>query len=140
MLGGGYEPPRSVVAHAISSTIRMVFGELLVPVSEAVAAFTASGGKAPQHLYLTGGGSRLAFTDRFFSTKLGMQVSQLEPFTAVDVDERTANFLESHDLDTYVAANRREWFEIHRVLSGRDMAESECLPYVFDKLVEKKLR
>ena len=55
------------------------------------------------------------------------------------IDERTGNFLEMHDLNTYVAANRREWFDLHRMLSGRPMREEECLPYVFDKLVEKKV-
>ena len=55
------------------------------------------------------------------------------------IDERTDNFLEMHDLKTYVAANRREWFDLHRMLSGRPMREDECLPYVFDKLVEKKI-
>jgi hypothetical protein len=55
------------------------------------------------------------------------------------IDERTANFLEAHDLETYVAANRREWLDLHRMLSGRQMREDECLPYVFDKLVEKKI-
>lgn len=55
------------------------------------------------------------------------------------IDERTANFHESHDLDTYISANRREWIDLHEMLSDRKMAESECLPYVFDKLVEKKV-
>ncbi|MCG6929037.1 MAG: FAD-dependent oxidoreductase [Desulfofustis sp.] len=55
------------------------------------------------------------------------------------IDARTANFLQSHDLDTYIAANRREWRDLHQLLSGRKMAESECLPYVFDKLVERKI-
>ena len=55
------------------------------------------------------------------------------------IDERSANFHEAHDLETYVAANRREWLDLHRMLSGRRMREDECLPYVFDKLVEKKI-
>jgi len=56
------------------------------------------------------------------------------------IDKRTENFLEAHDLETYVAANRREWLDLHRMLSGRQMNEDECLPYVFDKLVEKQIR
>ena len=52
------------------------------------------------------------------------------------IDERTANFLEAHDLETYVSANRREWHDLHEMLSGRKMKEAECLPYVFDKLVD----
>jgi len=56
------------------------------------------------------------------------------------IDKRTVNFLEAHDLETYVAANRREWLDLHRMLSGRQMNEDECLPYMFDKLVEKQIR
>jgi hypothetical protein len=55
------------------------------------------------------------------------------------IDKRTENFLEAHDLETYVAANRREWIDMHRMLSGKQMGEDECLPYVFEKLVEKKI-
>ena len=55
------------------------------------------------------------------------------------IDKRTENFLEAHDLETYVAANRREWKDLHQMLSGRQMRDDECLPYVFDKLVEKKI-
>lgn len=55
------------------------------------------------------------------------------------IDKRTENFLEAHDLETYVAANRREWIDLHRMLSGKQMREDECLPYVFEKLVEKKI-
>ncbi len=54
------------------------------------------------------------------------------------IDQRTANFLEAHDLHTYIAANKREWLDIHARLSSRPMTESECLPYVFEKLLEKK--
>jgi hypothetical protein len=55
------------------------------------------------------------------------------------IDKRTANFLESHDLTTYIAQNKREWLSTHELLAGHPMAESECLGYVFEKLVEKKL-
>ncbi len=51
------------------------------------------------------------------------------------IDRRTSNFLEAHDLSTYIAANRREWFDLHHLLSGRKMSEDQCLPYVFDKLI-----
>lgn len=54
------------------------------------------------------------------------------------VDWRTQNFLEAHDLETYIAENKREWFDLHAQLAGRPLAESECLPYVFDKLLEEK--
>jgi len=54
------------------------------------------------------------------------------------ITQRTANFHESHDLETYIAQNRQEWVETHVLLSGRKIPEAECLPYVFGKLIEKK--
>jgi NADPH-dependent glutamate synthase beta subunit-like oxidoreductase len=55
------------------------------------------------------------------------------------IDKRTANFTEAHDLETYIAANKREWIDAHRMLGGKDFAEEDCLPFVFEKLIEKKL-
>jgi hypothetical protein len=52
------------------------------------------------------------------------------------VNRRTNNFLEVHDLNTYVTANKREWIDMHAMLAGRVMKAEECLPYVFEKLVE----
>ncbi len=54
------------------------------------------------------------------------------------ISHRTANFHESHDLATYLAQNKREWFATHEQLAGRKLAESDCLPYLFDKLLETK--
>lgn len=54
------------------------------------------------------------------------------------VEKRTENFHEAHDLEMYIKQNRREWFETHALLRGNEISESECLPYVFGKLVEKK--
>ena len=55
------------------------------------------------------------------------------------VSERTDNFLESHDLDTYIAANKREWIDMHSFLAGKPMKPEACLPYVFQKLIDKRL-
>ena len=55
------------------------------------------------------------------------------------IDSRTANFLESHDLETYIAANKREWFDMHRRLAGKDLEDKDCLPFVFEKLLAKRL-
>jgi hypothetical protein len=54
------------------------------------------------------------------------------------IDRRTANFLESYDLESYIAANRREWVDTHRRLAGEQLAEADCLPFVFDRLIESK--
>ena len=50
------------------------------------------------------------------------------------VDRRTEAFLEQHDLEVYIAENKREWLDTHAVLAGRPMKEEECLPYVFGRL------
>jgi len=52
------------------------------------------------------------------------------------VTQRTKNFMEAHDLETYIAENKREWIEAHSMLAGKPMTEEECLPYVFEKLLK----
>ena len=53
------------------------------------------------------------------------------------VKQRTKNFLESHDIKTYLSQNKREWIATHSLLAGRPMKEDECLPFVFEKLTNK---
>jgi hypothetical protein len=55
------------------------------------------------------------------------------------VSERTDNFIETHDLETYIAANKREWLDTHSLLAGTPMKAEECLPYLFQKLIDKKI-
>ena len=55
------------------------------------------------------------------------------------VSARTNNFIEAHDLETYIAANKREWIDLHSYLAGKSMKPEDCLPYVFEKLIEKKI-
>jgi hypothetical protein len=54
------------------------------------------------------------------------------------VQRRTADLLQMHDLPAYIAENKREWLDTHCLLAGKPMAESECLPFVFEKLLEAK--
>jgi hypothetical protein len=56
------------------------------------------------------------------------------------VSQRTQNFMEAHDLETYIAANKREWIDTHSLLAGKPMKAEDCLPYVFQKLVDKKMQ
>ena len=51
------------------------------------------------------------------------------------VGKRTDNFLKAHDLPTYIVQNKREWLDMHEMLTGRPMKEEECLPYVFEKMI-----
>jgi len=52
------------------------------------------------------------------------------------IDRRTENFLQTHDLATYVEQNKREWLDMHQMLAGKSMKEEECLPYVFENLIK----
>jgi hypothetical protein len=56
-------------------------------------------------------------------------------FALKQVDQRTGNFLEAHDLETYIAENKREWIDMHTMLAGKPIPEEACLPYVFEKLL-----
>jgi len=55
------------------------------------------------------------------------------------VSARTKNFMEAHDIESYISANKREWIDTHSLLAGRPMKAEACLPYVFQKLVDKKI-
>ncbi len=57
-------------------------------------------------------------------------------FARRHVDQRTKNFLEIHDLQAYIAENKREWIATHELLAGKPMKEEDCLPYIFEKLVK----
>ena len=61
---------------------------------------------------------------------------ELKKAAQQQVDQRTRNFLEQHDLETYIAENKREWMDLHTLLAGKPMTEEECLPYVFEKLLQ----
>ncbi len=62
---------------------------------------------------------------------------ELKTAAKKQVEQRTHNFLEQHDLETYIAENKREWLDLHSLLAGRPMKEKECLPYVFEKLLPR---
>lgn len=53
------------------------------------------------------------------------------------VSQRTKNFFEKHDLETYINENKREWIDLHSMLTGESIKEKDCLPYVFEKLLPK---
>ena len=55
------------------------------------------------------------------------------------VSDRTRNFIEAHDLETYIVANKREWIDTHALLAGKPMRAEACLPYLFQKLIDKKI-
>lgn len=93
-----------------------------------------------QSMMNTEGIEKLPIEDRKWTDyiKGAMSLIQKYPFIKEAanalVSQRTENFLETHDLKTYIAQNKREWIYLHELLSGRPMKEEECLPYVFEKL------
>lgn len=63
------------------------------------------------------------------------QYADVREIAHKQVAQRTDNFLETHDLPTYIAENKREWIDTHALLAGKPIAEGDCLPYVFEKLL-----
>lgn len=100
-LGGAYEEPESEVAATISKIVRNVMTRLHGEVNRSISVYrTQQKGNKPSQLYLSGGSSTMAFTDHFFSEKLRMEVSYLNPFKIVSLSksldvkelEETAHF------------------------------------------------
>jgi uncharacterized protein YqgQ len=58
----------------------------------------------------------------------------ISKFANKQVEQRTKNFLESHDIETYISQNKREWIDTHSLLAGKTMTEDECLPFIFERL------
>jgi type IV pilus assembly protein PilM len=87
-LGGAYEEPESEVAATISKIVRNVMTRLHGEVNRSISVYrTQQKGNKPSHLYLCGGSSTMAYTDTFFSEKLRMEVSYLNPFKIVTMGE-----------------------------------------------------
>lgn len=85
-LGGAYEEPDSEVAATISKVVRNVMTRLHGEVNRSISVYrTQQKGNKPAHLYLCGGSSTMAFTDSFFSEKLRLEVSYLNPFKIVSI-------------------------------------------------------
>jgi hypothetical protein len=59
----------------------------------------------------------------------------IREIAARQVSLRTKNFLEAHDLQTYIAQNKREWIDTHALLAGKPIPEQDCMPYVFERLL-----
>lgn len=89
----------------------------------------------------TDGIEKIPIEDRKWShyiaaaTALIQRHPDLHAIAKKQVAQRTGNFLEKHDLATYIEENKREWIDMHAMLAGRPMKEAECLPYVFEKLL-----
>lgn len=87
-LGGAYEEPESEVASVISKIVRNVMTRLHSEIIKTKSIYcNQQKGNAPTKLYLTGGGSVMAYTDTFFNEKLKMDVEYFNPFGAVKLGD-----------------------------------------------------
>ena len=69
------------------------------------------------------------------ATALIQHHPELYEIAGKQVTQRTENFLEKHDLETYIQENKREWIDLHTMLTGKPMKAEDCMPYVFEKLL-----
>ncbi len=87
----------------------------------------------------------ISIADRKWSHYIAGAAALINQYPDIDdkarkqVARRTKNFMEAHDLETYIAANKREWLDTHSRLAGKPMKAEACLPYVFQKLIDKKI-
>lgn len=92
----------------------------------------------------TEGIRRIAVEDRKWSHYIDAATALIRAYprfleiARAQIQQRSANFLETHDLPTYIAENKREWLDTHRLLAGKELTEADCLPFVFEKLLEPK--
>ena len=88
----------------------------------------------------TDGIEKISIEDRKWSHYITGATSLIKNYPNIykianeQVKQRTKNFLESHDIETYISQNKREWIDTHTLLAGRTMKEEDCLPYVFQKI------
>ncbi|MGA9235393.1 MAG: hypothetical protein WBV91_11255, partial [Desulfobacterales bacterium] len=94
------------------------------------------------NMMITEGIEKIAIEDRKWSHYIEAAMALIRNYPSIrkiagnQVTERTKSFLEAHDLELYVAENKREWIDTHAMLAGKPMREEDCLPYVFEKVVK----
>ena len=87
---------------------------------------------------------KIFLEDRKWSHYIAAAISLIHNYPQINelaknqIAKRTKNFLEAHDLETFISENKREWIDTHSFLAGKTMKEEDCLPYIFEKLVNKK--
>jgi cation diffusion facilitator CzcD-associated flavoprotein CzcO len=96
-----------------------------------------------EHMMNTEGIEKIPIEDRKWSHYIKGAMTLIRNYPDIreiagrQVAHRTKNFLEAHDLENYIAENKREWIDTHSMLAGKPMKEEDCLPYVFEKLLRK---
>jgi len=90
----------------------------------------------------TDGIEKISIEDRRWSHYIAGATSLIKNYPNINeiahkqVKQRTKNFLETHDIETYISQNRREWIDTHSLLAGKTVKEEDCLPFVFQKLIK----
>ena len=85
-LGGAYESTESEAASTISKIIRNVMTRLHGEINRSINVYRAQQkGNRPTRMYLSGGSSIMAYTDRFFREACDMEVTYLNPFQVVSI-------------------------------------------------------
>ncbi len=102
-------------------------------------------GKADYHEMMnTEGIEKIPVGDRKWSHYIQGAMSLIRNYPGIrriaanQVSRRTNNFLEVHDLETFIAENKREWIDTHAMLAGGPVTADMCLPYVFERLVPQR--
>lgn len=86
-LGGAYEEPDNPRQAQISKIARQVMTRLHIQVNQTIQFYRGQqGGKAPERVFLCGGGSIMPYTAQFFAEKLNLQVEYFNPFRNVEID------------------------------------------------------
>lgn len=86
-LGGAYEEPENPYQAAISKIARQVMTRLHIQITQTIQFFrTQQGGRPPVRIFLSGGGSAMAYTVQFFQEKLNLPVEYFNPFRNVEID------------------------------------------------------
>lgn len=87
-LGGAYEEPDSEVAATISKVARNVMTGLHGEINRTVNMWRSqNNGAKPERMFLSGGGSLMEYTARFFEEKLRLKVDYLNPFPMIELGE-----------------------------------------------------
>ena len=87
-LGGAYEEPDSEVATMISKIVRNVMTRLHGEINRSINVYRSQqGGRKPDKIYLSGGGSVMEYTLRFFEDKLHIPAEYFNPFQKIAIGQ-----------------------------------------------------
>lgn len=87
-LGGAYDEPESDVAATVSKIVRNVMTRLHGEINRSINVYRSQqGGRKPDKIYLSGGGSVMEYTLRFFEDKLHIPAEYFNPFQKIAIGQ-----------------------------------------------------